>query len=146
MREDEGHGDQSTNHSTRLCNSDMKLDNQFTYLKTHADLNHTSYNILSFHEKVYRCMFACSECRPCAPCKSRSLTVETTPVPPSQSLGVLCFPLSPPIHKGATHYPYGTSSSQLASQGRATTPIQAEKTQIPTSNQSSYKSGSVTLR
>jgi hypothetical protein len=49
------------------------------------------------------------------------------------TLGVLCFPLSPPSRKGATHYPDGTSSSQLASQGRATTPIRAGKSQLPTS-------------
>ena len=45
-----------------------------------------------------------------APCRSCSPTVETSPVPPSQSLGVLCFPLSPSSRKGATHSPDGRSS------------------------------------
>ena len=36
---------------------------------------------------------------------SRLPTVESSPVPPSQMLGVLCFPLSPPIRKGATQEP-----------------------------------------
>jgi hypothetical protein len=50
-------------------------------------------------------------------CRSRSPTVETSPVPPSQSLGVLCFPLSPPSRKGATQIQKVSLASQLASQG-----------------------------
>jgi hypothetical protein len=54
------------------------------------------------------------------------------------TLGVLCFPLSPLSRKGATHYQDGTSSSQLASQGRATTPLRDGKSQLPQVNQSSH--------
>ena len=32
-------------------------------------------------------------------------TIEGSPVPPSQTLGVLYFPLSPPSRKGATQEP-----------------------------------------
>ena len=47
--------------------------------------------------------------------RSRSPTTESSPVPPSQMLGVLCFPLSPPSRKGATQEPEITLASQLAS-------------------------------
>jgi hypothetical protein len=40
-----------------------------------------------------------------SPRRSRSPTTESSPVPPSQTLGVLCFPLSPPSRKGATQEP-----------------------------------------
>jgi hypothetical protein len=40
-----------------------------------------------------------------APCRSRLPTAKGSPVPPSQTLGVLCFPLSPPSRKGATQEP-----------------------------------------
>jgi hypothetical protein len=39
------------------------------------------------------------------------LTSTSSPVPPSQTLGVLFFPLSPPSRKGATHNQRVTSSS-----------------------------------
>ena len=47
---------------------------------------------------------------------------KNSPVPPSQTLGVLFFPLSPPSRKGATHNQRGTSSSARL-QGWATTHI-----------------------
>ena len=58
---------------------------------------------------------------PCS-CRSRSClpTSMSSPVPPSQTLGVLFFPLSPPSHKGATHNQRVTSSSARL-QGWATT-------------------------
>jgi hypothetical protein len=37
-----------------------------------------------------------------APCRSHTPTVQTSPVPLDQLLGVICFPLIPPSHKGAT--------------------------------------------
>jgi hypothetical protein len=40
-----------------------------------------------------------------SPCRFRMPTKESSPVPPSQTLGVLFFPLSPPSRKGATQEP-----------------------------------------
>jgi hypothetical protein len=40
-----------------------------------------------------------------SPCRFRMPTKESSPVPPSQTLGVLFFPLSPPSRKGATQAP-----------------------------------------
>ena len=59
-----------------------------------------------------------------APRHSCSPTVETTPVPPSQSLGVLYFPLSPPSRKGATHSPDSIPSFPSRLHGLATTLFQ----------------------
>jgi hypothetical protein len=76
--------------------------------------------------RLLRVTSACS--LPLSLVDRRDLTGTSQPM-----LGVLYFPLSPPSRKGATHYPDGTSSSQLASQGRATTPIRAGKSQLLTS-------------
>jgi hypothetical protein len=43
--------------------------------------------------------------RPALRAASRFPTVESSPVPPSQTLGVLFSPLSPPSRKGATQEP-----------------------------------------
>jgi hypothetical protein len=48
-------------------------------------------------------------------CCSRSLTIETSLIPPNQTLGVLCFPLRPPSRKGATQIQKICLASQLTS-------------------------------
>jgi hypothetical protein len=69
-------------------------------------------------------------------CRSYSClsTSMSSPVPPSQTLGVLFFPLSPPSRKGATHN-QRVLAPQLASQGWATTQNWAEASQLLLENQ-----------
>jgi hypothetical protein len=55
--------------------------------------------------KIIPLPFAFLGRRPALRAASRLPTVESSPVPPSQMLGVLCFPLSPPSRKGATQEP-----------------------------------------
>ena len=59
----------------------------------------------------------CVLCVAPAPCHSHLPTVETTPVPPSQTIGVLFFPLSSPSLKGATHSPDSIPSFPARLQG-----------------------------
>jgi hypothetical protein len=72
---------------------------------------------------------------PCSCCScSRLPTATNSPVPPSQTLGVLFFPLSPPSRKGATHN-QKILAPQLAS--KAELPLtNAEASQLLPVNQS----------
>ena len=65
--------------------------------------------------KIIPLPFAFLGQRPTLRAVSRLSTVEISPVPPSQMLGVLCFPLSPPSRKGATQELDIRLASQLAS-------------------------------
>jgi len=50
---------------------------------------------------------------------------------PHSTLGVILFPLSPPSYEGTTHINQRKDSSQLASQGRATTLYLSWISQLP---------------
>ena len=102
--------------------------------------------------KTYLCPFACLGWCPVLRAMSHALfrsclsTVETSPVPPSQSLGVLCFPLSPPSRKGATQDPKDkpSFSARLVRLSYHSNP--AEKFPTPHKQTVKPQSGSVTLR
>jgi hypothetical protein len=81
-----------------------------------------------------------------APCRSRLPTAECSPVPPSQTLGVLCFPLSPPSRKGATQEPEKSLASQLASTAELPLKNTAEIHPTPHKKIRQPQFGSVTLR
>jgi hypothetical protein len=84
-----------------------------------ASQYHAFYSIGSKNHTVAFCL---PQMTSHAPCRFFLPTVEFSPVPPSQSLGVLCFPLSPPSRKGATQDPEIRLASQLAS--KAELPLQ----------------------
>ena len=81
------------NHKKILITETTIASKYNQYSDTNIAIMHP---ILPKHNKPYRYLIARH---------SRSPTVETTPVPPNQTLGVLCFPLSPPSRKGATQEP-----------------------------------------
>jgi len=75
---------------------------------------HKSSGRQSTSLKPYRCLVACCRWFRCSnrSCSCSCLpTTTNSPVPPSQTLGVLFFPLSPPSRKGATHNQRVSSSS-----------------------------------
>jgi hypothetical protein len=94
----------------------------------------TSYNPAAFYPTSLRIIpwpFCSSSNVVRAPRRSCSVSLllanrECSPVPPSQTRGVLCFPLRPPSRKGATQEPEKSLASQLASTAELPPKITAE--------------------
>jgi hypothetical protein len=89
-----------------------------------------------FNTNIHMCTIAKCECSevvvPCMRSVQLPLANRCDLTGTSQpTLGVLFFPLSPPSHKGATHTIPENASTQLASQGRATTRYPSWVSQLP---------------